>query len=274
MLPPRRFLFLPAFAAVLLVAPASAASAVPAATVSPRACAETLACRIGDIARMPMADRLMLVHALQEGRAQSFEKGFARWNVIEGVIQVFLDEKMGAPGTWASYTNAGDIEAILRGVALAAGVSDDDYGDPGARPWARYLTDLKAGRLARKAVHDNEWGTAEQAAIDWGRDPANNPAHPDRSENAIFVASQAYRALLRNEPAIITVLRTLHDPVLSRCYDWLTDVTNRKAIRVAGTTIITIAREPLNVPAVAHALTRLASLFPECARPRAASMDA
>ncbi|TDD80366.1 hypothetical protein [Actinomadura rubrisoli] len=234
--------------------------------MSPEACARLLTCRFAELASMPMPDRLRLVRALQDGRAQSFEKGFARWNVIQAVIRIFIDNDMGSPGTWASYTNAGGLEGLLRGVALASGMSDDDYGNPSARLWARYLIDLKGGRLAVKAVHNVAWSKAEQAALDWGRDPVNNPAVPTHIESAIWVSSEAYRVILRNEPAIMIVLRALNQPKLTRCYDWLTDVTNEEAIHTAGNAIVAIARTPTNVQALSRALAQLSTFYPACTR--------
>lgn len=215
---------------------------------------------------MSMPQRLELVRALQRGPAQRFERGFARWNVIESFLEVFIAHGLGAPGTWASYGDAANLEALVRGLALALKTGGGDYGNPGARLWARYLNELKAGRLAAKPVHNVLWSNAEQTSVDWGTRPDHNPATPNAAELTLFSASQFYRLILRNEPTIVLVLRTLGQPKLTRCYDWLTDTTNRKAVRTAGDLLATLATEPANAVAVAGALGHVAAFYPECAQ--------
>lgn len=215
---------------------------------------------------MTMPERLEFMRALQAGHAQRFKDGFQHWNVIEAVIELFIANDMGAPGTWASYVDAGIVEGIERGVAIASGIGQDDYGNPGARLWARYLTGLRAGRLDDKALHNRSWSIAEQASTEWGAHPANNPRLPTLAEATLFAASEVYRRTLRYEPAIKVVLRTVNAPHLTRCHDWLTDTTNRRPIRVGGQFFVTLSRTPTDVRAVTGALTRLASLYPECTR--------
>ncbi|MEV0381647.1 hypothetical protein [Nonomuraea sp. NPDC050643] len=213
-----------------------------------------------------MPQRLALVRDLQRGPAQRFERGFARWKAVEGIIEAFIAQGMGAPGTWTSYVDAASLEALVRGVALAAGLSADDYGNPGARLWAGYLTDLKAGRLTVKAVHNAAWGAAEQISVDWGAAPANNPATPTLSELTVYGASSAYRLALRNEPALAPALRTLNQRPLAACYDWLTDTTNPRPVRDGSKFLITLTRTPADLPAVTRGLTRLAAFYPACAK--------
>ncbi|XVQ08303.1 hypothetical protein ACQP1W_37945 [Spirillospora sp. CA-255316] len=213
-----------------------------------------------------MRDRLRLVRAFQRGPARRFERGFARWNVIEAVIELFIEHGMGAPGTWASYTDAAIVEGVQRGLALAGGRSGGDHGNPGARLWARYLTDLRAGRLKDKATHNAAWGNAEQASTEWGIRPANNPATPTVPELTLFTASESYRQTLRNEPTTRPLLRALNQPQLLDCYDWLTDVTNRKPIRNAGNVLLRLSRTPGNPQLASDVLTGLATTYPECTR--------
>jgi hypothetical protein len=75
-----------------------------------------------------------------------------QWRNIEGVIQFFIDKGLGATGTWVSYTDAGIIEAVQRGGAIALGMSSDDGGNPGAEPWADFMRAMKAGTLGDRPV--------------------------------------------------------------------------------------------------------------------------
>jgi hypothetical protein len=62
------------------------------------------------------------------------------------------------------------------------------------------------------------------------------------------------------------VLRTIGRPWLTNCYNWLTDVTNRKPIRVYGQAIATFSVTPLDPLAATTALRGVAATTPECAR--------
>ncbi|REE95548.1 hypothetical protein [Thermomonospora umbrina] len=251
---------------LLAPAPASADGPPPGRARSPQECAERLDCGLAELSAMTMPQRLALLRALQSGPAQRFQDGFANWNAIASVIELFMANGMGARGSWVSYANAAVLEGIVRGLALASGLSGDDGGNPGARRWARYLIDLRAGRLDVKAYHNRSWGIAEQESVDWGVLPVNNPAAPRREEATLYAASVGYRLVLRHEPTIVLVLRIIDQPHLSRCHHWLTDVTNPTPLRVGGQFFVALGRAPADVPGVAAALAQVAARYPECAR--------
>ena len=75
-----------------------------------------------------------------------------QWRAIEGVIEFFQSKNLGAPGTWVSYTDAGIIEAIQRGGAIALAMSTDTGGNPGSELWANFMTKMNAGELNNRDV--------------------------------------------------------------------------------------------------------------------------
>lgn len=75
-----------------------------------------------------------------------------QWHAIEGVIEFFQSKNLGAPGSWVSYTDAGIIEAVQNGGAIALGVSGNTGGNPGSQLWATFMTKMKNGQLNDRAV--------------------------------------------------------------------------------------------------------------------------
>jgi hypothetical protein len=116
------------------------------------ACQTDLSCDFPTIEGAPLQERLDYIRAMQ---SQFFGPQLncpTQWRNIEGVIQFFIDKGLGATGTWVSYTDAGIIEAVQRGGAIALGMSSDDGGNPGAEPWADFMRAMKAGTLGDRPV--------------------------------------------------------------------------------------------------------------------------
>jgi hypothetical protein len=211
-----------------LVAPTQAMAVVR----SPGECATSLDCTAAEIDRMAMADRLEFLRLVQSGPAA--ELGAAdRWRNIEGVLSFFRDHRLGTPGTWISHVDAGILEGIERGVALALGRATDGFGNPGSARWADYLTRLHRGELTVRNVHDRAWSEAEQASTEHGVAVAEQ-VHglvPTAVERRFFLFSEFYRWTLRNRPVVLDLLlvyAALLNPVLVvrrvPFVDWLTDV--------------------------------------------------
>lgn len=195
-------------------------------------CASTLDCSASDLDSLPLPQRLVFVRSLEDRLAAEYVPGFRQWRNIEGIIRYFIENGFGAPGTWVSYVDAGILEGIERGSAMALGVSDDDGGNPGARPWADYLRRLRRGELAQRWVHDPAWGNAEQAATEHGvRLAAAHGARPSRVDRGIYQFSELYRWMLRNpQPALVVLdqdlVRTAGVPLVPVDFQlWFTDVT-------------------------------------------------
>ncbi len=207
---------------------------VPASAVvrSPEECAASLDCTGAEIDRMSMAERLEFLRLVQSGPAAGLGAS-DRWRNIEGVISFFRDRGLGAPGTWVSHVDAGILEGIERGVAIALGRSTDGFGNPGSVRWADYLTRLHRGELTDRGAHDRAWGEAEQTATDHGVAVAERE-HGLRQtavERRFFLFSEFYRWALRNRPAVLDLLllhAALLNPVLVLrrvpFVDWFTDV--------------------------------------------------
>jgi hypothetical protein len=75
-----------------------------------------------------------------------------QWRAIEGVIEFFQSKDLGVPGSWVSYTDAGIIEAVQRGGAIALGLSAETGGNPGSQLWANFMTGMKNGQLGDRSV--------------------------------------------------------------------------------------------------------------------------
>jgi hypothetical protein len=259
------------------VAVGTASAAVDRSVRAPRSasdCLVRLDCRAVDINEMTVADRLAFVRGLEAGRASQVVAGFNRWRNIEGVLEFFLDHNLGAPGTWISYVDAGILEGIERGTAIATGLSADDFGNPGSKLWSSYLDRLRRGELTERSVHDRAWGDAEQASTDYATRLAE--AHgtaPTDAEWRFFLYSQSYRWLLRHEPLNLMVISVvlpgtdeeivkLRTPFLY----WMTDVTNdvptRKGAEVAYHSA-NLDAVPATVSAVDLLLAYLPDLFHE-----------
>ncbi|MDQ0376907.1 hypothetical protein [Amycolatopsis thermophila] len=208
-----------------------ALTAAPA-TAGATTCTTTLTCTAADIDGMTIAQRLTFVRELAAGPAADVVPGYApRWRNIEGVLEFFADRGLGASGTWVSFVDAGILEGVERGIALARGDSTDTYGNPGAPLWASYLTRLRDGKLSGRSVHDRAWSEAEQASTEHGVVLAEHvhgvAATP--VEERFYQFSEFYRWTLRNRPMLLDLLTPPVGPGDQRqltFLDWFTDVTN------------------------------------------------
>jgi hypothetical protein len=195
-------------------------------------CTSTLDCSLDEINAMSMSERLEFVRDVQSGPAAGLG-ATDRWRNIEGVITFFADHDLGAPGTWVSYVDAGIVEGIERGVAIALGWSTDTGGNPGSTRWASYLTRLSTGQLTTRATHDRAWSEAEQASTDYGDTVARARGVPaTAAEWRFYQFSEVYRWTLRNRPFALDLL-AIYGPLIAPglagarvpFYDWFTDVS-------------------------------------------------
>lgn len=212
-------------------------------------CLTGLDCDAEEIDAMTMADRLAFVRGLQARHASLLVAGFNKWRNIEGVLEFFRDRQIGAQGTWMSYVDAGILEAIERGTAIARGLSTDDFGNPGAKLWASYLDRLRHGELVERSAHDRAWSTAEQAATDHAVDLAQaHGAETTAVERRFFLFSQFYRWVLRNEPPTVTLIAIFESDMDKEIFalrvpfvSWLTDVTDDVPTRKGGEVVYDVA---------------------------------
>ncbi|GDY32240.1 hypothetical protein [Gandjariella thermophila] len=186
----------------VLALPARPATAAPHR--SPADCAARLDCGVADLDVMSMPERLDFLRRLQRGPASDLVPGFDRWRNIEGVLEFFASDHVGRPGSWVSIVDAAILEGAERGTAIALGVTGDTFGNPGAPLWASYLTQLRAGALAQRAVHDAAWSRAEQASTEHGLAVAAAlGVRPSVVDRRFFLISQVYRWTLRNERGVL-----------------------------------------------------------------------
>lgn len=118
-------------------------------------CWAKLSCSYHQIESMSMPTRLSYVRYM-EGRFGSL-KSSNQFRAIEGVIQFFIDKNIGGPGTWVSYVDAGIVEAIQRGGAIALGIGKSKGGNPGSAKWAAFLTNMKNGKLGNRSVRERNF---------------------------------------------------------------------------------------------------------------------
>lgn len=257
---------------VLLAAVAAPASAA-AVTRGPEECAASLDCTTDEINLMSMSERIDFVRAMSSGPAAELLPGHDpyRWRNIEGIISVFRDRGLGAPGSWISYVDSGIVEGIQRGLAIASGRSEETGGNPGSKLWAEYVLRLKNGELTKRADHDRAWSEAEQASTEHGvylsEEVHGEPPNP--ADERVYQFSEVYRWVLRNRPVFfdaITGLGARLNPQMRAAevpfYDWFTDVTNPAPSRKGGHMAVDFAN--LNVPGgLANGLDLLLAYLPE-----------
>jgi hypothetical protein len=192
-------------------------------------CTTTLTCTAEQINTMSMPDRLAFLRSISPGAAPGYPP---RWGNIEGVLEFFIDRNLGKPGSWVSYVDAGDLEAIERGIALAEGRGTDTYGNPGSVLWASYLLALLGGQLTDRAAHDRAWSQAEQASIDHGVALAEKThgLKPTPTEQRFLAFTQFYRWVLLNRPILLDLglppIAPGKPPQQTNFLNWFTDVTN------------------------------------------------
>lgn len=266
---------------LLLLVPALLALGVPPASAAPQRngseCARTLDCTALELDRLPLSERLVFVRAVQDEIAAEYVPGFRHWRNIEGIIRFFAENGFGAPGSWVSYVDAGILEGVERGAAIALGRSADDFGNPGAPLWADYLHRLHRGELAQRWVHDPAWSAAEQASTEHGvRIAQRHGAVASRVDQRIFEFSELYRWMLRNPPAALLALNealagSTGIPLAPADFlRWFTDVTiPEPAYRGAHVARDVALPDPVAAPV--SALRLLLAYAPELLGPEAAA---
>lgn len=114
------------------------------------ACWTSLSCSFHVIEDMSLPTRLSYVQYM-ETRFISLNAG-NQFRAIEGVIEFFISVDVGGQGTWVSYVDAGIVEAIQRGGAIALGIGTATGGNPGTSLWAEFLTKMKNNELGNRNV--------------------------------------------------------------------------------------------------------------------------
>jgi hypothetical protein len=98
-----------------------------------------------------MASRLAYVRYMQSDFFGPL-KASNQYRAIEGVITFFQNNNLGAPESWVSYVDAGIVEGIQRGGAIALGKTFGTGGNPGADLWADFLRGMRDGTLNDRSV--------------------------------------------------------------------------------------------------------------------------
>ena len=126
------------------VGAAATAAAIPA-------CWQSLSCSFEVIQSNNMDWRVRYVRYMESTHFGAL-KSSNQFRAIEAVIDFFKEQGEGAPGTWVSYVDAGIVEAIERGAAIALGKSKDDGKNDGTKYWVTFFNQMKAGQLQDRDV--------------------------------------------------------------------------------------------------------------------------
>lgn len=102
---------------------------------------------------MTMQTRLAYVKTMQSNFFSPLN-ATNQFAAIEGVIQFFINNNLGAPETWASYVDAGIVEGIQTGGARALGMREDDGSNPGTEPWTQFFQTMESGGYTDRDVRD------------------------------------------------------------------------------------------------------------------------
>lgn len=140
-----------------LAATATSALALPQTSPDPTSfpqCKSTLSCSFAALAGSTLPQRLDYVREMQAQRFALLNAA-DQHRAIEGVIKFFIKNNLGAPESWVSYVDAGIVEGIQRGGALALGLEGAEEGAsgvPGAREWETFLVGMRDSTLGDRNV--------------------------------------------------------------------------------------------------------------------------
>lgn len=190
-----------------------------------------------DIDQWAMPERTAYLQELREVAAPLGAGD--RWMNLEGVIDFFASRALGAPGTWISRVNAGVLEAIQDGIALALDRTNGNRGNPGAPAWAEYLSLLHAGQLSAPSQHAQMWSIAKEISTETAVQQAEQThgLRPTAVERDFLALAQAYNWGVRNRPAIELAIQmaSVLDSELDQdkgFLDWFMDVGDPDAARI------------------------------------------
>ena len=130
-------------------------------------CAETHSCSIDALNERSPEEKL----ALLQGLAEEYPRlniDPAWFNNIEGFISYSADQGLLYEDSWSSFVDAGILQSILDGAALAAGrdLPSNRENNAGAIAWRDYFRAQASGVSEYRARE--LWGPAEQAATYYG----------------------------------------------------------------------------------------------------------
>ncbi|KAJ4334384.1 hypothetical protein N0V87_006928 [Didymella glomerata] len=183
---------------------------------------------------MTMSTRLDYIKGMHSGFFGPLNAN-NQFAAIEGVIQFFINNNLGAPESWASYVDAGIVEGIQNGGATALGLRTDNGSNPGTEPWRRFFRTMEGGGYVNRDAHDEGWSVAEQTATDYGKTVADKRFMATEHEKRWYLFSQLFRVIMRNHNETVDVCRVaaLANPLTwafaPKCddlIDWLTDITD------------------------------------------------
>ncbi len=116
----------------------------------------------------------------------------AQFTNINGILNAFVHTNTGAPGSWASWGDAGILTSIQNG--LAAGVKEQYIPafKPADEAWAQYTKSFLAEQ--NSSATRQLWGAAEHLGTNYGKLLAGDHGQSKNTGELLFVAiGDAYR---------------------------------------------------------------------------------
>ncbi|WP_344547316.1 hypothetical protein [Actinomadura fulvescens] len=183
-----------------------------------------------------MDDRLRFLRAVRSGLASRLGAS-DRWTTLEGLLRFFRVHDMGRPDSWISWVNAGVLEAVALGIAIAQDPAiADGRANAGSHAWADYLTRLSRGELATATLHNQAWSRAEEISTDAGIALAEDlqGLSPTPAEQRFLTLAQFYTWAIRNRSALRSLLGALsaidaRAHTLTDFLDWFIDAGDADA---------------------------------------------
>ncbi|KAJ9142346.1 hypothetical protein NKR23_g7272 [Pleurostoma richardsiae] len=130
-------------------------------------CQINLTCDFAAIQSAPSNERQLYLIYLESYQLTKLDVS-DQFRALEGVHQFFLDQGLSTPGTWTSYTEAANLEAIQRAAATLLGYDSSTGGNPGTDQWVNFITTMSNGGYSTQQAHDKAWSLAEQAGSEHG----------------------------------------------------------------------------------------------------------
>ncbi|MBK9211163.1 MAG: RHS repeat-associated core domain-containing protein [Anaerolineales bacterium] len=143
---------------------------------------------------------------------------------INGILVIFTATNTGAPGTWASWTDAGILASIQNGLAMS---KDKNYiqglyfhADLADKAWFDFFESFKSTGASNETL--KKWGAAEGAGTSYGKLLAQwHLQTPSTRETLFLEVGNVYRSALsvRQDPATMT-------PTVGAVYGFVMDTSS------------------------------------------------
>ncbi|KAF1926896.1 uncharacterized protein M421DRAFT_422141 [Didymella exigua CBS 183.55] len=185
---------------------------------------------------MTMPTRLDYVNSMQSSFFAPLNAG-NQFAANEGVIQFFISNNLENPHSWVSAVDAGIVEGIQNGGAIALGLHSNTGSNPGTASWTAFFQTMKAGGYPDRDAHEEGSSVTEQMTTNYGKTIADASFAASEQEKRWYLFSHLFRLIMRkhNETvgmcraaALTNLLTWAFAPRCGDLVDWLTYITDTK----------------------------------------------